>query len=134
MKEATAAVVLSVSSSCKVLTQAYQHPRVNSSIKKFTWHLPDEAELHKFCFQFLGWDDEQSTKLIEPIVKKLKEGGRMKQRRIDDYFLKYGDDERFARFRSKRLRAAVEVIILVLYTRFAHAHVWCSPLRQFDKH
>ncbi len=79
-------------------------------MKKFTWHFPDEAGLHKFCSQFLGWDHQESTKLIDPIMKKLKEGGGMRQRRLDDYFVTYGDDERFARFRSKRLRAAVKVI------------------------
>ncbi len=79
-------------------------------MKKFSWYLPDEAGLHKFCSELLGWDHQQSTKLIDPIMKKLKErGGGMRQRRLDDYFVTYGDNERFARFRSKRLRTAVEV-------------------------
>ncbi len=84
-------------------------------MKKFTWHFPDETGLHTFCSQFLGWDHQESTKLLDPIMKKLKERGGMRQRRLDDYFVSYGDNERFARFRSKRLRSAVKVIYTHIY-------------------
>lgn len=86
----------------KVLA-AYLNPVVDVSKEKFSWGIPDVDRLILFCNKYVGWNADETRRLLKPVVDKLEFGGSMHQTRIDS-FMRYEDGIKFADVRSKRLR------------------------------
>jgi len=88
----------------KVLN-AYLNPVVDTSRERFSWGIPDLDGLTTFCHDHMGWTDDETKKLILPIIQRMKEGS-MRQTRIDS-FMRYEDGIKFAKIQSKRLRTVL---------------------------
>ena len=86
----------------KVLN-AYLNPVVDNSEERFTWGIPDIDRIILFCNKHVGWPADETRKMIQPVIQKIKEGGAMHQTRIESY-MRYEDGIKFANVRSKRLR------------------------------
>ena len=56
----------------------------------------------------MGWIAEKTVKLVEPIIKQVKEAS-MRQTRIDSY-MRYEDGIKFAKIQSNRLKQALGVL------------------------
>ena len=87
---------------------AYMKPVVDSSNDRFSWGTPDLDRLLAFCKRSMGWDYDETRKLLEPVVQRLEDTSR--QTRLESFFMKYEDDIKFAKVKSKRLRAVFEDI------------------------
>ena len=92
----------------RVLT-AYLNPVVDSSRKPFSWGVPDFDGLLNFCRRNVGWTTEETSALLNPVLKRLQESGSTRQTRIDS-FMRYEDGIKFADIRSKRLRDVLSAI------------------------
>ena len=64
--------------------------------------------LRHFCSETLGWDQEETSRIVGPVLKVLESGS--KQTRLESYFMKYDDGIKFAEVRSKRLKAVLDGI------------------------
>lgn len=84
--------------------QAYTNPVVDKSADKFSWGLPDVARLVAFCSQNFGWRDDDTKRLLDPVMQNLQSG--LRQTRMDA-FMKYEDSIKFADVKSKRLRTVL---------------------------
>lgn len=84
---------------------AYLKPVVDQSRDRFSWGAPDVPRLHRFCELKLGWTQEDTDKLLIPIVERLQ--NRSHQTRLESYFMRYDDNIKVATVRSKRLREAM---------------------------
>lgn len=91
------------------IMNSYLNPVVDKSKAKFSWGRPDIAGLHVFCAETLGWEKEETDRVVNPVLEVISSGST--QRRLDSYFLmKYEDDIKFATVKSKRLKAVLEDI------------------------
>jgi len=87
------------------ILNAYLKPVVDKSQAKFTWATPDLQGLQSYCAETIGWEMAETERVVNPVVKVLESGS--KQTRIESYFMKYDDGIKFARVRSKRLKAVL---------------------------
>mmetsp|Transcript_10552 Transcript_10552/g.21749 ORF Transcript_10552/g.21749 Transcript_10552/m.21749 type:complete len:1282 (-) Transcript_10552:243-4088(-) len=90
------------------IVNAYLKPAVDRSNAKFSWGKPDLVRLEQFCAETLGWDQDETNRVVRPVLKVLENGS--KQTRIESYFMKYEDGLKFAKVRSKRLKAVLDDI------------------------
>lgn len=90
------------------IINAYMAPSVDSSKTNFTWGNPDIDGLRQFCANTIGWDAEETDRVVQPVLKILQRGS--KQTRIESYFMKYEDGIKFAEVKSKRLKAVLDDI------------------------
>lgn len=84
---------------------AYLNPIVDKSEDSFSWGKPDINKLINFCSQKMGWEASDTSRMLEPLSNRLKEG--MRQTRLD-MFMDYSDNIQFANVRSKRLRSVLQ--------------------------
>lgn len=84
---------------------AYLNPIVDKSEDSFSWGKPDIDKLINFCSQKMGWEASDTSRMLEPLSNRLKEG--MRQTRLD-MFMDYSDNIQFANVRSKRLRSVLQ--------------------------
>lgn len=82
----------------EAIITAYSKPVVDKSDGKFTWAKPNIEGLQKFCAESLGWDQEETDRVVLPVIKVLE--NKSKQRRLDSYFMKYEDGIKFAEVRD----------------------------------
>jgi DNA excision repair protein ERCC-5 len=90
------------------IIDGYMKPAVDSSAASFTWGKPDIDGLRLYCANSIGWDDEETDRIVQPVLKIIESGS--KQTRIESYFMKYDDNIKFAEVRSKRLKAVLDDI------------------------
>ncbi|KAL3805577.1 hypothetical protein HJC23_005821 [Cyclotella cryptica] len=90
------------------IINAYIKPAVDKSNSRFTWAKPRIDDLQLFCSETLGWDEEETSRVVSPVLKVLE--SKSKQRRLESYFMKYDDGIKFAEVRSKRLKTVLEGI------------------------
>ncbi|KAL7460853.1 hypothetical protein ACHAXS_001290, partial [Conticribra weissflogii] len=90
------------------IVNAYLKPAVDRSTKKFSWGKPDLDRLEQFCAETLGWDQDETNRVVRPVLRVMENGS--KQTRIESYFMKYEDGLKFAKVRSKRLKAVLDDI------------------------
>jgi DNA excision repair protein ERCC-5 len=105
----------------KEVMKAYLEPVVDQSKEEFTWgstfirsHVlllstnkakaVDEDNLTKFCDAYMGWDAEETRRLLKPVLDAQKPG--LQQRRIDSY-MRYEDSIKFGEIQSKRLKTVL---------------------------
>ena len=93
----------------EVVVQAYARPSVDSSKEKPTWGKPDLPMLRVFCRDAFDWDRARADELLAPVLALWEKADR--QSRIDRFFTAAAPhaayNERFAKYRSERLRNAV---------------------------
>ena len=77
-----------------VIINAYAKPAVDKSNSKFTWAKPRIDGLQQFCAETLGWDQEETDRVVLPVLKVLE--SKSKQRRLESYFMQYDDGIKFA--------------------------------------
>lgn len=70
---------------------------------KFSWGSPDIEGLVEFCSRHIGWSEQETRRLLEPVAKRSQSGERYRQTRLDS-FMRYDDGIKFAHIKSKRLR------------------------------
>jgi len=87
---------------------AYLKPVVDTSSDRFSWGTPDLDRLLLFCQRNMGWEHNETRKLLEPVIQRLEDSSR--QTRLESFFMRYEDDIKFANVKSKRLRAVFEDI------------------------
>lgn len=92
----------------QAIISAYQKPTVDKSEARFSWAKPNMEGLRHFCSETLGWDQEETSRIVGPVLKVLESGS--KQTRLESYFMKYDDGIKFAEVRSKRLKAVLDGI------------------------
>jgi len=92
----------------RAIINAYLKPVVDTSAARFSWGRPDLPGLQRFCAETLGWEREETDRVVDPVLKMMESGS--KQTRLESYFMKYGDDIKFAAVRSKRLKAVLKDI------------------------
>jgi hypothetical protein len=90
------------------IVNAYLNPVVDKSGAKFSWALPNLQGLQNFCADTLGWERAETDRVVNPVLKVLDSGS--KQMRLESYFLRYEDGYKFAKVRSKRLKAVLHDI------------------------
>ncbi|GBG67011.1 hypothetical protein CBR_g74695 [Chara braunii] len=83
----------------------YKFPQVDRSTEEFAWGRPDVDKLRAFCWEKFGWNKEKADEVLLPVMKAVD--SRQTQLRIDSFF---SFNERFAKFRSKRIHKAVAQI------------------------
>jgi len=88
------------------IIDGYMKPAVDSSAANFTWGKPDIEGLRQFCANSIGWEDEETDRVVQPVLKILESGST--QTRIESYFMKYDDNIKFAEVKSKRLKAVLD--------------------------
>jgi 5'-3' exonuclease len=93
----------------EVVVQAYARPSVDGSREKPTWGKPDLPMLRVFCRDAFDWDRARADELLAPVLALWEKADR--QSRIDRFFTAAAPhaayNERFAKYRSERLRNAV---------------------------
>ena len=93
----------------EVVVQAYARPSVDGSKEKPTWGKPDLPMLRVFCRDAFDWDRARADELLAPVLALWEKADR--QSRIDRFFTAAAPhaayNERFAKYRSERLRNAV---------------------------
>ncbi|RLO00365.1 hypothetical protein DYB28_012595 [Aphanomyces astaci] len=89
--------------------KAYQYPDTDKSTARFSWSVPDLANLRVFCGQEFGWPIDTVNSKLLPVVRAVSRGFQA-QTRIDGYFTSYNDNIKYAKIRSKRLKAVVNDI------------------------
>ncbi|ETV80048.1 hypothetical protein, variant 2 [Aphanomyces astaci] len=89
--------------------KAYQYPDTDKSTARFSWSVPDLANLRVFCGQEFGWPIDTVDSKLLPVVRAVSRGFQA-QTRIDGYFTSYNDNIKYAKIRSKRLKAVVNDI------------------------
>ena len=82
------------------------NPVVDRSREKFSWGDPDVDGLVLFCNKHMGWTEEYTRKMLEPVVQRSHATNQYRQTRMDS-FMRYDDGIKFAEVRSKRLRAVL---------------------------
>ena len=87
---------------------AYLKPVVDTSTEPFSWGTPDLDKLLVFCRHSMGWEHDETKKLLEPVLQRLTETSR--QTRMDSFFMRYNDNIKFANVKSKRLREVFQDI------------------------
>jgi len=85
---------------------AFLNPVVDKSTESFSWGLPDVEGLTLFCTRHIGWRPEETRRLVEPVVEKVR--NKYRQTRLDS-FMRYEDGIKFANVRSKRLREVLGI-------------------------
>jgi DNA excision repair protein ERCC-5 len=90
------------------IIDGYMKPAVDSSTVNFTWGKPDIEGLRQFCANSIGWENEETDGVVQPVLKILESGST--QTRIESYFMKYDDNIKFAAVKSKRLKAVLDDI------------------------
>lgn len=81
---------------------AYLKPEANRNIGEFEWTVPKLHRIRGYCRETIGWTDQEMDARIDPVIRKFAE--KSIQTRIDGYFLmKYDDNKRAAKIKSKRL-------------------------------
>lgn len=90
------------------IIDGYMKPAVDSSETNFTWGKPDIDGLRQFCANSIGWDNEETDRVVKPVLNILESGST--QTRIESYFMKYEDNIKFAEVKSKRLKAVLDDI------------------------
>mmetsp|Transcript_10905 Transcript_10905/g.22305 ORF Transcript_10905/g.22305 Transcript_10905/m.22305 type:complete len:1255 (-) Transcript_10905:122-3886(-) len=88
------------------IINAYTRPVVDTNPEKFTWGQCDVEGLVEFCSRHIGWQEEETRRMLEPVVKRNESGERYRQTRLDS-FMRYEDGIRFADVKSKRLRSVL---------------------------
>ena len=93
----------------EVVIQAYARPSVDTSREKPTWGKPDLPMLRVFCRDAFDWDRARADELLAPVLALWEKADR--QSRIDRFFVAAAPhaafNERFAKYRSERIRNAV---------------------------
>ena len=79
------------------IINAYIKPAVDKSNSRFSWEKPRMDDLQLFCAETLGWDHEETSRVVSPVLKALQ--SKSKQRRLESYFMKYNDGIKFAEVR-----------------------------------
>jgi len=92
----------------QAIINAYVKPVVDKSEVKFSWAKPDLGGLQQFCADTLGWEQAETNRVVNPVLKVIESGS--KQTRLESYFMRYEDGITFAKVRSKRLKAVLEDI------------------------
>ena len=90
------------------IIDGYMKPAVDNSAVNFTWGTPDIEGLRQFCANSIGWDNEETDRVVKPVLKILESVST--QTRIESYFMKYDDNITFAKVKSKRLKAVLDDI------------------------
>lgn len=90
------------------IIDGYMKPAVDNSAVNFTWGTPDIEGLRQFCANSIGWDSEETDRVVKPVLKILESSST--QTRIESYFMKYDDNITFAKVKSKRLKAVLDDI------------------------
>ncbi|KAL3806169.1 hypothetical protein ACHAXA_003461, partial [Cyclostephanos tholiformis] len=90
------------------IINAYLNPVVDRSDAKFSWAIPNLQGLQNFCAETLGWERAETDRVVKPVLKVLDSGST--QMRLESYFLRYEDGYKFAKVRSKRLKAVLHDI------------------------
>ena len=89
----------------RMVLEAYRRPRVDSNPTEFSWFTPDLEVLRDFCMTTLEWTKEYTDRQLLPVMKELV---KPTQRTLDQYIVKYEDNSRAAKVKSKRLRNALK--------------------------
>ena len=76
------------------IINAYKKPVVDKSDGKFTWAKPNIEGLRQFCAESIGWNEEETERVVLPVLTVLK--NKSKQRRLESYFMRYEDGIKFA--------------------------------------
>mmetsp|Transcript_18310 Transcript_18310/g.34016 ORF Transcript_18310/g.34016 Transcript_18310/m.34016 type:complete len:358 (-) Transcript_18310:114-1187(-) len=92
----------------QAIINAYLKPVVDKSKAKFSWGKPNLQGLQHFCAETLGWEQDETDRVVNPVLKVIQSGS--KQTRIESYFMRYEDGITFAKVRSKRLQAVLHDI------------------------
>ncbi len=90
------------------IINAYLKPVVDKSEAKFSWAKPDLPGLQHFCAEAMGWEQDETDRMVAPVLKVLESGST--QTRIESYFMRYEDNVMFAKVKSKRLQEVLEDI------------------------
>ena len=95
------------------VVEAYAKPAVDTSKERLEWGRPDLDMLRAFCLERFGWPRARTDDLLLPVLQLWEKADR--QSRIDSFFAAAastnggsGFNERFAKYRSERLRNAVK--------------------------
>jgi len=87
--------------------QAYMKPVVDTSTEIFSWEKPNLNHIQTFCSKKIGWDAAETERVVAPVIKQMTSGPR--QTRLDGYLMRYEDNIKFAKIRSKRLREVLNL-------------------------
>ena len=90
------------------IVNAYLKPAVDISDAKFSWALPDLTGLQYYCAETLGWEQAETDRVVNPVLKVIQSGS--KQTRLESYFMRYEDKQVAGKVRSKRLQAVLHDI------------------------
>jgi DNA excision repair protein ERCC-5 len=90
------------------IINAYLNPVVDKSEAEFSWSIPNLQGLQHFCAETLGWERAETDRVVNPVLKVLDSGST--QMRLESYFLRYEDGYKFAKVKSKRLKAVLHDI------------------------
>ncbi|EJK53123.1 hypothetical protein THAOC_27498, partial [Thalassiosira oceanica] len=80
---------------------AYLRPAVDTSRTRFTWARPDLDALQRFCADTLGWEREETARVVGPVLKVLESTST--QTRLESYFMRYEDNVTFGKVKIKAL-------------------------------
>jgi len=90
------------------IIKAYLQPVVDKSEATFSWGKPDLTSLQQYCAETLGWDQAETDRVVQPVLKVIEDGS--KQTRLESYFMRYEDKQLAGKVKSKRLQAVLQDI------------------------
>ena len=90
------------------IIKAYLQPVVDKSEATFSWGKPDLTSLQQYCAEVLGWDQAETDRVVQPVLKVIEAGS--KQTRLESYFMRYEDKQLAGKVKSKRLQAVLQDI------------------------
>jgi len=90
------------------IIKAYLQPVVDNSEATFSWGKPDLTSLQHYCAETLGWDQAETDRVVQPVLKVIEDGS--KQTRLESYFMRYEDKQLAGKVKSKRLQAVLQDI------------------------
>jgi 5'-3' exonuclease len=95
----------------QAIINAYTKPVVDKSNAKFSWAKPDIKGLQQFCSDSLGWEKEDTERVVLPVLEVLQ--NKSKQRRLESYFMKYDDGIKFAEASTRLFPLLIEVSFML---------------------
>jgi DNA excision repair protein ERCC-5 len=57
----------------RAVVEAYNHPEINESRRKFFWSDPDMDALRDFLNEKIGWNRDKFNSVVTPVLERFKE-------------------------------------------------------------
>lgn len=93
------------------ISGAYMNPKVDNSLEKFSWAIPNFVDIRDYATEKFGWNRGKLDEMMKPVIKKMSV--KISQERIDNFFLtsRISLPEKGHYQASKRVKEAISKVL-----------------------